>query len=83
MVVGQHHRVSPQYLYQFANEAARKGNRRRLSNREMSRKKLALAMAQSGLGIGGGRWLEKLSRRAKVSMAWHSKIDQDQSRGFR
>ena len=41
MVMGQHHHVSPQYLYQFANEAAWKEDHRRLSNGELSYKKLA------------------------------------------
>jgi len=45
MVMGQHHHVSPQYLYQFANEAAWKEDHRRLSNGDLSYRKLALAMA--------------------------------------
>ena len=47
MVMGQHHHVSPQYLYQFANDAAWKEDHRRLSNGELSHKKLALAMAHT------------------------------------
>ena len=32
MVVGQHHHVSPQYLYQYANQAAWRMDHRRESN---------------------------------------------------
>ena len=56
MVVGQHHHVSPQYLYQFANEAAWKEDHRRLSNGELSRKKLALAMAHPISRAWAGYW---------------------------
>jgi hypothetical protein len=45
MVMGQHHHVGPQYLYQYANEAAWKEDHRRLSNGELSYRKLALALA--------------------------------------
>ena len=45
MVMGQHHLVSPQYLYQFAAEAAWKEDHRRLSNGELSYKQVGLAMA--------------------------------------
>ncbi len=55
MVMGQHHRVSPQYLYQF-NEAAWKEDRRRLSNGELSYKKLALAMAYPVSRVWAGYW---------------------------
>jgi hypothetical protein len=59
MVVGQHHHVSPQYLCQFANEAAWKEDQRRLSNGELSRRKLTLRwrmrLAATGLGIGSRR----------------------------
>ncbi len=56
MVVGQHHHVSSQYLYQFANEAAWKEDHRRLSNGELSRKKLALAMAHPVSRVWAGYW---------------------------
>ncbi len=56
MVMGQHHHVSPQYLYQFANEAAWKEDHRRLSNGELSYKKLALAMAHPVSRVWAGYW---------------------------
>ncbi len=56
MVMGQHHHVSPQYLYQFANEAAWKEDHRRLSNGELSFKKLALAMAHPVSRVWAGYW---------------------------
>ncbi len=56
MVMGQHHHVSPQYLYQFANEAAWKEDHRRLSNGALSYKKLALAMAYPVSRVWAGYW---------------------------
>jgi len=56
MVGGQHHHVAPQYLYQFANEAAWKEDRRRLSNGELSSNKLALAMAHPVSRVWAGYW---------------------------
>ncbi len=56
MVMGQHHHVSPQYLYQFANEAAWKEDHRRLSNGELSYKKVALAMAHPVSRVWAGYW---------------------------
>jgi hypothetical protein len=56
MVMGQHHHVSPQYLHQFANEAAWKVDHRRLSNGEPSYKKLALAMAHPVSRVWAGYW---------------------------
>jgi transposase-like protein len=56
MVMGQHHHVSPQYLYQFANEAAWKEDHRRLSNGELSFKKLALALAHPVSRVWAGYW---------------------------
>ncbi len=56
MVMGQHHHVSPQYLYQFANEAAWKEDHRRLSNGDLSYKKLALAMAHPVSRVWTGYW---------------------------
>ncbi len=56
MVMGQHHHVSPQYLYQFANEAAWKEDHRRLSNGELSYRKLGLAMAHPVSRVWKGYW---------------------------
>lgn len=56
MVMGQHHHVSAQYLHQFANEAAWKEDHRRLSNGEIARKKLALAMAHPVSRVWKGYW---------------------------
>jgi hypothetical protein len=56
MVMGQHHHASPQYLYQFANEAAWKEDYRRLSNGELSYRKLALALAHPVSRIWAGYW---------------------------
>ena len=44
MVMGQHHHVSPQYLYQYANHAAWLEDNRRLPNGEQARKVAAIAM---------------------------------------
>jgi transposase-like protein len=56
MVGGQHHHVSPQYLYQFANEAAWKEDHRRLSNGKLSYKKLTLALAHPVSRVWAGYW---------------------------
>ena len=56
MVMGQHHHVSPQYLYQFAAEAAWKEDHRRLSNGELSYKQLGLAMAHPVSRVWAGYW---------------------------
>jgi ISXO2-like transposase domain len=56
MVMGQHHHVSPQYLYQYADEAAWKEDHRRLSNGELSYRKLALALAHPVSRIWAGYW---------------------------
>ena len=45
MVDGQHHHVSPQYLYQYANHAAWLEDHRRLDNG-------ALTMRAAGLALG-------------------------------
>lgn len=45
MVTGQHHHVSGQYLYQFANEAAWKEDHRRESNGSLATRLVGLAMA--------------------------------------
>jgi transposase-like protein len=44
MVDGQHHRVSVQYLYQYANEAAWKEDHRRVSNGALASRTLGLAL---------------------------------------
>jgi ISXO2-like transposase domain len=56
MVMGQHHHVSAQYLYQFANEAAWKEDHRRLSNGELSYRKLGLALAHPVSRVWAGYW---------------------------
>ena len=48
MVEGQHHGVSPKYLYQYANEAAWKEDHRRLPNGSLFDRTLGLALASSG-----------------------------------
>jgi hypothetical protein len=45
MVNGQHHAVSPHYLYQYANHAAWIEDNRRLDNGALSRRALGLALA--------------------------------------
>lgn len=45
MIQGQHHHVSPRYLYQYANEAAWKEDHRRLSNGEIFKRILGLGLA--------------------------------------
>jgi hypothetical protein len=62
MVVGRHHHVSPQYLYQFANEAAWKEDHRRLSNGELSYKKLGLAMAHPVSRAWAGYWQRSIGK---------------------
>lgn len=44
MVVGQHHHVSPQYLYQYANHAARLEDNRRSDNGELAHRLVSNAM---------------------------------------
>ena len=44
MVSGQHHHVSAQYLYQYANEAAFKEDHRRSSNGSLAKRIVGLAM---------------------------------------
>lgn len=43
-VTGQHHHVSPQYLYQYANEAAWREDTRRVDNRGLLNKALGSAL---------------------------------------
>ncbi len=45
MVEGQHHHVSPQYLHQYAAEAAWKEDHRRLDNGALASRAIRLAMA--------------------------------------
>jgi hypothetical protein len=45
MVVGQHHHVSPQYLHQYANQAAWLEDNRRKSNGA-----LAFGLVQNAMG---------------------------------
>jgi hypothetical protein len=56
IVISQHHHVSPQYLYQYANEAAWKEGDRRFSNGELSYWKLALALAHPVGRVWSGCW---------------------------
>jgi ISXO2 transposase-like protein len=45
MVEGQHHHVSPQYLHQYAGEAAWKEDHRRLDNGALTIRALRLSLA--------------------------------------
>ena len=45
MIEGQHHHVSPQYLHQYASEAAWKEDHRRLDNGALAKRVIGLAMA--------------------------------------
>lgn len=45
MIEGQHHHVSPQYLHQYACEAAWKEDHRRLDNGALTRRALGLGLA--------------------------------------
>lgn len=56
MVEGQHHHVSPQYLYQFANEAAWKEDHRRQNNGSLAMRKVGLAMAHPVSRVWAGYW---------------------------
>lgn len=56
MVRGQHHHVSPQYLYQYANEAAFKEDHRTLANGAMAHRTLGLAMASPVSRQWAGYW---------------------------
>lgn len=56
MVRGQHHHVSPQYLHQYANEAAWKEDHRRLSNGELASRTLGLAMVSPVSRSWAGYW---------------------------
>ena len=56
MVVGQHHGVSPQYLHQYANEAAWKENNRRVDNGGAFTLTLGCAMASPVSRAWKGYW---------------------------
>jgi hypothetical protein len=56
MVEGQHHHVSPQYLYQYANHAAWIEDHRRLDNGCLAYRALGLAMACPVSRIWKGYW---------------------------
>ncbi|WMS42528.1 IS1595 family transposase [Acuticoccus sp. MNP-M23] len=56
MVVGQHHGVSAQYLYQYANEAAWKEDNRRVDNGTAFRKTLRNALTSPVSRAWAGYW---------------------------
>jgi len=56
MVSGQHHHVSPKYLYQFANEAAWKEDHRRESNGELAARIVSLGLAAPVSRNWAGYW---------------------------
>ena len=56
MVRGQHHHVSPRYLYQFANEAAWKEDHRRESNGDLAARIVSLGLAASVSRNWAGYW---------------------------
>jgi hypothetical protein len=56
MVSGQHHHVSPQYLYKYANEAAWKEDHCRLSNGALAHREIGLALAYPVSRVWAGYW---------------------------
>ena len=56
MVDGQHHHVSPRYLYQYANHAAWLEDHRRLDNGALARRTLSLALAHPVSRNWKGYW---------------------------
>lgn len=56
MVQGQHHHVSPCYLYQYANEAAWREDHRRTSNGALTTRALRLAMVSPVSRQWAGYW---------------------------
>lgn len=66
MVGGQHHHVSPRYLYQYANEAAWKEDHRRLSNGDAFKRTLALALVSPISRVWSRYWQP---RRRRIAMA--------------
>jgi len=62
MVDGQHHTVSPQYLYQYANHAAWIEDNRRLSNGVLAHRVVGLAMAHPVSRNWKGYWQRSLRK---------------------
>lgn len=56
MVEGQHHHVSPQYLYQYANHAAWMEDHRRLDNGTLAKRVVTLAMTHPVSRQWKGYW---------------------------
>lgn len=56
MVEGQHHHVSPQYLHQYATEAAWKEDHRRLDNGALTRRAVRLGLAHPKSKNWCGYW---------------------------
>lgn len=56
MVQGQHHHVSARYLYQYANHAAWLEDHRRLSNGELARRTIELALMHTVSRDWKGYW---------------------------
>lgn len=56
MVDGQHHHVSPRYLYQYASHAAWLEDHRRLDNGALAKRALGLAMAHPVSRTWKGYW---------------------------
>ena len=56
MIGGQHHHVSPQYLHQYASEAAWKEDHRRLDNGALTSRAISLAMAHRRSKNWCGYW---------------------------
>jgi transposase-like protein len=56
MVEGQHHHVSPRYLYQYANHAAWLEDNRRLDNGTLARRALGLALTHPVSRQWKGYW---------------------------
>ena len=56
MIRGQHHQVSPQYLHQYANEAAWKEDHRREANGALAGRVISLSMASPVSRSWKGYW---------------------------
>ena len=56
MIRGQHHHVSPRYLYQYANEAAWKEDHRRESNGNLAQRIVSLGLAAPVSRDWAGYW---------------------------
>ncbi len=61
VVDGQHHHVSPQYLYQYAAEAAWKEDHRRNANGSAFARTTRLAMASPTSRVFVGYWQRHLA----------------------